>query len=89
MGSRQKTEILLNTLRKQALLWLPGQRRFRTPLQGFILSRFDNCTKPGQCLHYLIAIVIQGDKLAFYGKREIRYGTGQYVVLCNDMPGVS
>lgn len=82
-------ETLLGLLRDELLFWLPAQQRIATAIDGLMLTRIDQQTSPEKCLYYpMIALVVQGEKQAFYGEHEILYGAGEYVVLGSDMPGI-
>ena len=79
----------LKLLRDELFSWLPTQQRLATAIDGLMLTRIDQQTSPEKCLYYpMIALVVQGEKQAFYGEHEILYGAGEYVVLGSDMPGI-
>ncbi|MDE5832608.1 MAG: AraC family transcriptional regulator [Desulfovibrio sp.] len=89
MSSDDRAKLILKLLRNEALFQAPAPGRSEVSEAAFALTRFDAAVKPARCLRYpLIALVIQGEKRAFYGERDVVYGMGQYVVLCHDMPGI-
>ncbi len=89
MNAPFPNEKLLELLQKKVMEFLPFPQRLESGQGGMALTRYDSTTSTENCLyHPMIALVLSGDKRAFYGEKEVNYGKGEYVMLCSDMPGV-
>ncbi len=89
MDSTAANEKLLALLHDKLMQLMPVPKRLESDHGDIALTRYDSTTATENCLyHPMIALVVGGDKCAFYGEKEVSYGKGEYVILCSDMPGV-
>lgn len=89
MSSNQRAELLrINDCIKEILLChMPGPGSCDSPIPGLVLCKLEACHLTTTCLGKPSAsIIVQGEKIAMLGDRELHYGEGQCLVTGIDMP---
>ena len=78
----------INARIKEILLQhMPRTGTYHSPVPGLVTRRLETCHTPTTCLGKPSAsIIVQGEKIAMLGDREIHYGEGQCLVTGVDMP---
>ena len=78
----------INARIKEILLrHMPRTGTYDSPVPGLVMRRLETCHTTTTCLGKPSAsIIVQGEKIAMLGDREIHYGEGQCLVTGIDMP---
>ena len=78
----------INARIKEILLQhMPRTGTYHSPVPGLVTRRLETCHTTTTCLGKPSAsIIVQGEKIAMLGDREIHYGEGQCLVTGVDMP---
>ena len=78
----------INARIKEILLQhMPRTGTYHSPVPGLVTRRLETCHTTTTCLGKPSAsIIVQGEKIAMLGDREIHYGEGQCLVTGIDMP---